>query len=360
MAKTRFQSLDGLRGVCALSVVLLHSELLFNTGAIFCHGYLAVDMFFVLSGFVISASYDDRLAAGLGSWQFLVLRLRRLAPVYWTGVALCVAAGLVIACYHPAPMKDVLLSGLMAVLLLPAFNPLAFAYPANPVAWSLVWEILVNVAYAKVLRRVAAGPLVALIVLLMLGATAESFVNPRGWSFGMTGADIWLGGLRALPEFLTGVLLYRGFRKGLFTRLPAMTPLLPVAAWLALAVLPQGLSPLLDCAIAALACPLLVAVLVRNEAQTPAWFGPLGAISYPLYASHLALIWLAQRTPLFGLDRGPSPVLAIVVVGLAVAVAWVIHRFCDPAGTGSKGPSQASFFAGSQTPGACLSTPDPV
>ncbi len=70
-APTRFRGLDGLRGVCALTVVLLHSEVLFNAGVVFCHGYLAVDMFFLLSGFVISASYDARLAAGLSAWRFL-------------------------------------------------------------------------------------------------------------------------------------------------------------------------------------------------------------------------------------------------------------------------------------------------
>src|SRR5581483_6249599 len=54
----RFESLDGLRGVSALAVVLYHCELLFAPGMIFCHGYLAVDLFFILSGFVIAANYE--------------------------------------------------------------------------------------------------------------------------------------------------------------------------------------------------------------------------------------------------------------------------------------------------------------
>lgn len=103
MAKARFHSLDGLRGACALTVVLMHCELMFNSGAIFCHGYLAVDMFFMVSGFVIAASYDARFAAGLTAGRFIAARIRRLAPVYWAGLALCAAAAMLATYYAPVP-----------------------------------------------------------------------------------------------------------------------------------------------------------------------------------------------------------------------------------------------------------------
>jgi peptidoglycan/LPS O-acetylase OafA/YrhL len=118
--KLRLRGLDGLRGVCALTVVLLHSELLFNAGAIFCHGYLAVDVFFMLSGFVIAASYGARLADGLSAWTFLKARVARLAPVYWGGTALCIAAALV-RCHYDSTLAPahVLVLGVMAMLLVP-------------------------------------------------------------------------------------------------------------------------------------------------------------------------------------------------------------------------------------------------
>jgi peptidoglycan/LPS O-acetylase OafA/YrhL len=341
--KLRFHSLDGLRGVCALTVVLLHSESLFNAGAIFCHGYLAVDMFFILSGLVIANGYDARLSAGLTAWRFLIMRMRRLAPVYWAGTALCVIAALVRFHFDPhSSLRDILMLGAMAVLLLPCLGEGFFAYPANPVAWTLLWELVANFLYARWLRRLAMGPLLVGIVLLLGLATAESFVSPRGWSFGMTGADIWLGCLRALPEFLMGVVLHRALRAGLLERLPETTPLLSLAVWLAIASLPQGLSPLVDLAIVALACPLLIAALVRGESQVPRWFAPLGAVSYPLYASHLALIELAQHTPLFGLNRQPRPLLAAGVVLMALGMAWVIHLLVDPVAARKRGSISAA------------------
>jgi peptidoglycan/LPS O-acetylase OafA/YrhL len=359
MAKTRFLGLDGLRGVCALTVVLLHCELLFNAGAVFCHGYLAVDVFFLLSGFVISASYDARLASGLTAWQFLKARVTRLAPVYWAGTALCVMAALARSHYQPAMTPgSILMFGAMAAVLLPFPAQGIFAYPANPVAWTLAWELVVNFLYARWLRRAGTPALAVLIAVLLALATAEAFVSSRGWSFGMTGADIWLGGLRAAPEFLMGVVLYRLHCAGAFLRLPQVTPLLPLTAWLTIASMPQGLSPLFDLGVVLLAAPLLVVVLARAEA--PGWFAPLGAVSYPLYATHLALIGLAQHTPLFGLDRGPRPLLAAGVVFFALAVAWAVHRLLDPRPKSAQVPVSPAFPPENPVLAACEAGPESV
>jgi len=329
MEKTRFIGLDGLRGVCALSVVLLHSELLFNTGAAFSHGYLSVDVFFLLSGFVISASYDTRLADGMTAWCFLKARIKRLAPVYWAGTTICIVAALARSHYqHAVAPGHVLMYGAMAAVLLPVLRPGIFAYPGNPVAWSLTWELVVNFLYARWLRRLSNGAMSAIIIILLALATAQAFNNSRGWSFGVTGSDVWLGGLRAVPEFLMGVVLYRLHCAGALQRLPRMTPLWPLTVWLAITAMPQGLPLVFDLGVVTVAAPLLVAILARNDA--PRWLAPLGAVSYPLYASHLALVWLAQSTPLFGLDRGPRPLLAAGVVFLAFGLAWAIHRLFDP------------------------------
>lgn len=358
MARTRFISLDGLRGVCALAIVLEHCERLFQPGMIFCHGWLAVDMFFILSGFVIAAGYDRRLADGLTVREFAWLRIRRLAPVYWAGLALCAVAALAQSHFEGSisPLA-VLGSTVMAAMLVPHLGDGGFAYPANPVAWTLAWELVVNVLYAAGLWRMRTRSLLGLIALMLAGAVAMSFSTHSGWSFGMTGLDIWLGGLRALPEFLMGVLLHRAFRAGVFASLPAVTPLLPLAAWLVLAVQPQGLSPLLDFAMVALIFPLLVALLVRGEAAAPAWFAPLGAISYSLYASHLSLVWLAWYTPWLGLNRGPRPVVAAGLVLMAIGLAWALYRLVDPAAK-----ARVSANSSTQKPpvGACGSTPESV
>jgi peptidoglycan/LPS O-acetylase OafA/YrhL len=358
MGKTRFTSLDGLRGVCALAIVLEHCERLFQPGVIFCHGWLAVDMFFILSGFVIAACYARRLADGLTARQFAWLRIRRLAPVYWAGLALCAAASLAQIHFQGSGSSWIVLgSTAMAALLVPHLGDGNFAYPANPVAWTLAWELVVNIIYAAGLWRARTRVLLVLIALLLAGAVVMSFSTTSGWSFGMTGLDVWLGGLRALPEFLMGVLLHRAFRAGFFASLPAITPLLPLGMWLVMAVQPQGLSPLLDFAMVVLIFPLLVALLVRGEAFAPAWFVPLGAISYPLYASHLALIWLAWHTPWLGLDHGPRPVLATGLVLMAIGLAWLLYRLVDPA---AKARVSADFIPPKAPVGACDPAPESV
>jgi len=138
---------------------------------------------------------------------------------------------------------------------------------------------------------------------------------------------VWWAATRALPEFLIGVLLRRAYAAGGLEKLPRVTPLLPLLAWLSIAVLPQGLSPLVDLA-AVLVSPLPIAFLVRGEGLRG--FALLGALSYPLYASHLAWIGLARHTPLFGLNDHANPLAASGMVVIALATAWLLSRL-DPA-----------------------------
>ena len=119
----RFRNLDAMRGICALTVVLFHCDGLFVKSEIFCHGYLAVDVFFILSGFVLVHTYEKRLAEGLGVGAYMRLRLKRLAPVYWTGTLLGIAALIIIKAYASPGMffTPVQIAGLslMALALIP-------------------------------------------------------------------------------------------------------------------------------------------------------------------------------------------------------------------------------------------------
>src|ERR1700761_6004380 len=80
-----YPALDGLRGVAAIAVMLHHFRPL-TAPWLFAHGYLAVDLFFLLSGFVIAHAYDARFRKGLGVPAFLVIRLIRLWPMIAFGV----------------------------------------------------------------------------------------------------------------------------------------------------------------------------------------------------------------------------------------------------------------------------------
>ena len=90
--KAHYDLLDGLRGVAALMVIWYHifegyafaSDTMITT---FNHGYLAVDFFFILSGFVIGYAYDDRWGKSLTMKDFFKRRLIRLHPMVIMGVS---------------------------------------------------------------------------------------------------------------------------------------------------------------------------------------------------------------------------------------------------------------------------------
>src|SRR5205809_7295555 len=86
--KSRFRGLDGLRGVAAITVMLYHCNDYFHKGPIFMHGFLAVDAFMILSGFVISMIYEHQLLNGMTAQGFLYRRACRLLPTYWVGAAI--------------------------------------------------------------------------------------------------------------------------------------------------------------------------------------------------------------------------------------------------------------------------------
>jgi peptidoglycan/LPS O-acetylase OafA/YrhL len=71
MGAKRYESLDGMRGLCALIVTAYHCAYALNTAHFPDSGWLSVDMFFVLSGFVIALAYEDRLKAGFSFSDFL-------------------------------------------------------------------------------------------------------------------------------------------------------------------------------------------------------------------------------------------------------------------------------------------------
>lgn len=89
--KTHYAILDGLRGVAAIMVVLYHlfegsmSDREFHTDQIINHGYLSVDFFFMLSGFVIGYACDDRWGR-MNLWDFCKRRLVRLQPMVVFGM----------------------------------------------------------------------------------------------------------------------------------------------------------------------------------------------------------------------------------------------------------------------------------
>ena len=327
--------LDGLRGVAALAVVAYHFGGRTMLPFMEARGYLAVDFFFVLSGFVLAYAYGKRLHTTLTSAQFFTQRIIRLFPMLIPGTLF----GAIIEIGRPGVGSAVSRLGeiagvaVLGCLAIPWPFPTSLEYtifPINGPVWSIFFELLSNVAFVIVAR--AAFPRVAALLPMLLGGTALAAIV-IGFGSIDVGALItnWYGGLpRVLFSFFAGVLVFAYRHK--FPSLPGwiFAPVL-----LALFSLPKGhdlMSGLLDLAIVIAVFPALVGAAANSRAPTRwLWLCVLsGEISYPLYAIHYPIV----RAVSFLLGKyhvavpGRLAAFAITVVVVLVA-AWLALRFYD-------------------------------
>ncbi|MGI4760073.1 MAG: acyltransferase family protein [Janthinobacterium lividum] len=325
--KQHFVLLDGMRGVAALAVVLFHfMEWVYPDSSknFIGYGFLAVDFFFCLSGFVIGYAYDDRLGS-MGVWAFFKARLIRLHPLVVLGSLLGLAALLFdpLEAYPAEYGLGTLLQAFgCSVLLIPfpvlknrSFN----LFGLNAPAWSLFWEYVANVVYALLLyklarRYLAALTIVAAAMLCLVSYRAGNLLG--GWA----GENFWDGGARIAYSFCAGLLLYRSnwvLKNGLgFSGLASLLALaffMPHVtwSWAAEALVVLGYFPFLV-ALGAGASDSLSAGMKKCCTF-------LGSISYPLYMTHYAAIWL------FGhyytrYKPGPTELLLVVSLGIALLV----------------------------------------
>jgi peptidoglycan/LPS O-acetylase OafA/YrhL len=326
-----YLGLDGLRGVCAVSIVLYHCDDLFHKGPIFQHGYLAVDIFFLLSGFVIALAHENRLRAQEGLGRFLKARARRLLPVFWIGATFNLAIFFAMAANGFYPEYGWTFTWLVVpvttLLMLPAWGSPdgSFSPPMINVTWSLLVEWVVNIAYGALLFRLRTRTLVILAIAGWAVMSVLGYYTERGWCVGFQ--MLSLGMLRGFAAFLAGVVIWRLHRQGRFARLPALAPELLLTGWLAIAAVPTfTATPTFDWIAVTLLCPMLVLLLLRADHRAPAWFKGLGDLSYPLYVTHPGIILLAQKTPLFGLDKGPSAPRALGIFALCIGAGWIASR----------------------------------
>ena len=332
MGRQRFEALDGMRGVAAFAVLLYHCGSYLGGFPSFRHGFLSVDLFFVLSGFVIAFSYEQRLSAGLPLRGFLRARAKRLLPVhFWAMGVLTLVAFAAHAEFGGRSGFDpsrVLLLALMNSLFIPAlggsFGPIAF--PLNPVLWSLWDEWVVNIAYAASIFRVRLFATAAVAAISWAFAIGFSFVF-AGWNFGDLTVTLLPGVFRALGGFAAGNLIYLVHKRRWTESLPRVSPYWVFGGWLLLCANPVN-SPATEIVSSVLIAPVVVALLVRGEREIAPVFRRLGAISYPLYASHLAVL-IATVLIVRHAGLGPNPLYAVFAAAAALALAEIIRRLSE-------------------------------
>lgn len=321
----RFDTLDGMRGAAAIAVMLHHVEMLLLGTAFLRAGYLAVDFFFMLSGFVIASAYERRFAEGLTPQAFTWLRIKRLWPVMAVGV---IAGALAVRGMGPPELS---LRFAAQLAFLPVILGALPLYPLNGVEWSLFFELFANVVHSVFLKMATVRLLLVLAVIALPLMAIAAWLNGN-LGIGDRGVNFLGGFPRVLFSYTLGVILFRVRSRGFMLSVPVSGALL--IATLPLVFLVDGfvrgvVSPwIVDVLIAATLLPALVAV--GAAASLSPRFQPaariLGALSYPLYAVHLPAVAIAAA--LYG--RGAAA--AVFAVPLSLLAAFAVALALEPGG----------------------------
>lgn len=314
--KPHYNILDGLRGVAALIVIWYHIYECFPLQLhIFGHGYLAVDFFFMLSGFVIGYAYDGRWESGKMTLKgFFKRRIIRLHPMVVLGVVIGAVAFLIQGGVQwdgtKVTTSALMIGMLMAMFMIPALPGTTpevrgngEMFPLNGPTWSLFFEYIANICYAIFLRKSSTKTLAVFTGISFIGLACFAIINPTGYGtlgVGWTLANYnFLGGLlRVTFPFCAGLLLSRIFKpvkiKGAFWVCSII-----LAATLYLPFIGQWENPLYNCiwevCCVAFVFPLIVYIGASGSTTDKLSTGIckfLGDISYPLYIVHYPSMYL--------------------------------------------------------------------
>jgi len=330
--KARFLTLDALRGVGALAVMAGHAGIVLNAYRP-PFMYLAVDMFFVLSGFVLAHAYDRKFAGGLSVQAFLKARIARLYPIYLIGLVLGLVS-VALSNTHALSPARALLSFFFGIFALPSppVETLGVLFPLNGPFWSLFFEFWVaNLAFALFWRQLQGRSLLAVI---LVSASILAFLGLRfgGLDFGWTWHQLPGGLVRVCYSFFAGVALLRLHARQ--TRLPAVPSWICLLIFAAVMLLPlQGvLKGPYEVFVVLLIFPTLIYFGAGAVERRPQIGKALGDASYAIYAVHrpllAILLWplALERQPPQLVRYGVEAAL-IIVIG---ALAWLINRRIVP------------------------------
>lgn len=314
--KPRYELLDGLRGVAALMVIIYHCFECFPMETwIIGHGYLAVDFFFILSGFVIGYAYDDRWKnSSMTFWGFAKRRLIRLHPMVVFGVVMGLVCFLIGGAKgwdgSKATTSTIMISTLMALFLIPStkggvgeVRGNGEMFPLNGPHWSLFFEYIGNIVYALLIRRLSTktlavwtGVLGVLFAWFFIGDKVGYGNIGVGWT--MADGNFWGGLLRMGFSYSVGLFMSRIFKplkiKGAFWICSLI-----IIAFLSVPYISIGEGATANCLYEVLCVMLVFPVVVwmaasgvTNGRTSTKICGFLGEISYPLYAIHYPTMYL--------------------------------------------------------------------
>jgi peptidoglycan/LPS O-acetylase OafA/YrhL len=360
--KSHYEILDGLRGVASILVVAFHVLETYSGDRfhqIMNHGYLAVDFFFVLSGFVVAYAYDDRWGK-MTQWDFYKRRLIRLQPMVIIGTIIGALLFYFQACgafplISSTPVWKMLLVMIVGFTMLPL--PISMdirgwqeMHPLNGPAWSLFFEYIANILYAVIVRKFSKTLLTILVVLSACYLVQYLIMGPQGDVIGGWALDptqLHVGFARVLYPFFAGVLLMR-VGKLIHIKYAFLVCSLMLIVIFSIPRL-GGTDQLWKNGLYESVCIILFFPLIVSIGAGGSMTGKytikvckfLGAISYPMYITHYPLIYfhmawvINNKVPMStGLWAG----LVLLIVSVSVAYAslklydepvrkWLTERF---------------------------------
>ena len=363
--KPHYELLDGLRGVAALLVVIYHvfeglafAEATNGAGSglitTLNHGHIAVDFFFILSGFVISYAYDDRWAK-MSIGGFFKRRLIRLHPMLVMG-AIIGATTFFIGGFEKwdgtvTPTSWVMIAMLLTMFMIPAIPGVPYEvrgngemFPLNGPGWSLFFEYIGNILYALFIRRLSTKWLAGLAVALgiahawfFVGNISEYDSVGVGWTIDTV--NFWGGMVRMLFPFTVGMLLARKFKprkvKGAFWICSAMLVALFAVPYIASSGKPS-INSLYEVVCIAFVFPFIVWLGACGSGSNTGDYTSrinrlLGDISYPLYIVHYPIMylfyaWLIEKQHY---ALGDCWGVAALVVIASIALAYAALKLYD-------------------------------
>lgn len=351
----RYDVLDGMRGVAAICVMLMHF-LSHENIHIFPNADVAVDFFFILSGFVLAHAYGN--ASALSTYSFMRIRIIRLYPMFLLGM--CIAAPVLFmngkswgTTYRP---DEVISATICNILYLPFFggylpatvgNPIDTVpvFPLNPPAWSLFFEMLVNLFFLRFIGlgkyKLATIVAASFVMMIAVGLAAIYILENRlgiqvqsGW-----GASNIAGGIpRVFFGFTFGILIYRIVNDDRFSRIKALAKNKPWLSYLTLSLMvliisipaPKGWVSVVYLALIASAAPLLVIAgsLIHCEGTVERRvMKTLGWLSYPVYCLHMPIAHHVELWYERGLQIPVAAVISSTILTLALSI--VLTRFYE-------------------------------
>lgn len=322
-SKPRYEVLDGLRGIAAIIVVIFHLFETYSWGIpeeqIINHGYLAVDFFYVLSGFVIGYAYDDRWDK-MSLWDFYKRRLIRLHPMVVAGTLVGVCYFFLQECQMMQNIKNsdpvvFFVTIIMSLFMIP--TPRNFDVRGmhesngfNSPTWTLHYEYLSNIIYSLIIRRLNTI-IISIITVLSSFLTVNLTLNldifgilkereerkytvVGGWE--ISSCDVYIGFARLFYPFFCGYLISR----------LKVSIKIPFSFWICSILLSVSLcfprvggkkgifNGLYETIIIIIVFPLIILLGAGSTESNEIILRIckfLGEFSYPLYITHYSIIY---------------------------------------------------------------------